>query len=70
MQVKLLNYDKVTFEFTSQKSRTLLSSKYNAYWSTYCADTDTLYLHLTRELIAPTDILTLNVGVTDRVVPP
>jgi len=68
--VKLMAYDKVTFEFTSQKSRTLLSSKYNAYWSTYDKDTDTLCLYLTKERIAPTDILTLNVGVTDRVVPP
>lgn len=70
MIVKLMAYDKVTFEFASQKSRTLLASKYNAYWSTYDKDADTLYLHLTKERIAPADIPTLNVGITDRIGPP
>ena len=70
MVVKLMNYNRVVSEFASQKSRTLLTSKYNAYWSTYDKDADTLYLHLTRERIVPADIPTLNVGITDRIGPP
>jgi hypothetical protein len=66
MQVKLLNYDKVVSEFTTQKSRTFLIYTYDAYGSTYDKDADTLCLYLTKERIAPPDILTLNVGVKDR----
>ena len=70
MIVKLLNYNRVVSEFTTQKSRTLLVHKYGAYGSTYDQDADTLYLHLTRERIAPAVIPTFNVGITDRIGPP
>jgi len=69
MLVKVCQYGQVVSTYQSDKSIRLIVGKSNPYSFVYEYETDTLELHMTKERYPLPDLLTINVGTTNRIPP-
>lgn len=69
MLVKVCNYGKVVSTYQSDKSIRLIVGRADPYSFVYVQETDSLELHMTRERYPLPDLLTINVGTTNRIPP-
>ena len=67
--VNILNYGKVVQSYRSNKSVRLIVGMLDPYSHSYDSVNEVLNCHMTKEKHSLPDLLTLNVGVTDRITP-
>lgn len=65
--VNILNYGKIVQSYRSDKSVRLIVGMLQPYSHSYDSINEVLNCHMTKEQYSLPDLLTLNVGVTDRI---